>query len=344
MNKFNYKDLAINVSLLLVSSLFGLLLVIFVIEVRHFIKTKQYLSYAWHDPNTQFDSELGWGPIPNTKIYVPDWGTTSSNSLGFRSAEIDQSKKQIIILGDSVAWGFGVSDTETFPYFLEKMVSNLGYQVSNLAVSGYDLGQYYLFLKRHIDKFNNLKQVVLVICTQNDLVCTGRNFDNGKRKPLFVTRNSDLILTNNRINEHCLRNLFSRSYFLGNYFPNRGITGKFLSWISGDKTLSSGSELEKVSITLLQKIYELVLSHDAKLLVVLSPSTKDFIEKSASLNAFEYIFNKLKLKDLNYIDYIEVLKKEDQKELNSLYLHDEHYNRKGNLLLAKTVYESLFKK
>lgn len=337
------KDLIINISLSLVSIILCSLLIIIFIEARFFIKMQKYLSYAWHDPNTKFDSELGWGPIPNTKVYVPDWGTITSNSHGFRSAEIDRNKKQIIILGDSVAWGFSVSDKETFPYFLDKLVSNSGYQVSNLAVSGYDLGQYYLFLKKHIDKFNNLKQVVLVICTQNDLVCTGRNFDNGKRKPLFTIRNDDLMLTNNNISEYCLRNLFSRSYFLGKYLPNKGLIGKALSQISGDKTLSSGNELEKVSRALLQKIYELILSHNAKLLVVLSPSTKDFIEKSASLNAFEYVFKELKLKDLSYIDYIEVLKKEDRKELKSLYLDDGHYTKKGNLLLAKTVYSHLSK-
>ncbi len=337
------KDLVINIALSLISIIFCFLFVILFIEARYFIKMQKYLSYAWHDPNTKFDSELGWDPIPNTKVYVPGWGTITSNSHGFRSAEINQSKKQIIILGDSVAWGFSVSDEETFPYLLDKMVSNSGYQVSNLAVSGYDLGQYYLFLKRHIDKFNDLKQVVLVICAQNDLVCTGRNFDNGKRKPLFVFRDGDLMLTNNNINEHCLRNLFSRSYFLGKYLPNKGFIGKVLSQVSGDKTLSSGGELEKVSTTLLQKIYELGLSHNAKLLVVLSPSTKDFIEKSASLIAFESVFKELKIKDLNYIDYIEILKKEDQKELNSLYLDDGHYTKKGNLLLAKTVYKHLSK-
>jgi hypothetical protein len=173
------------------------------------------------------------------------------------------------------------------------------------------------------------------------LVCTGRNFDNGKRKPLFVIRNGDLILTNNNINEYCLRNLFSRSYFLGECWPNVGIVGKFLSWISGDKILSGGDELKEVSIRLLQKIYELVLSHNAELLVVLSPYKEDFIEKSYSLQAFEYIFSKLKTKDLDYIDYIEVLKKINQKDLPSLYLDDGHYTKKGNLLLAETVYKHL---
>ena len=312
-------------------------------ETRYFVKMQKYQSYTWHDPNTQFDSELGWSPVPNTRVYFPEWGTLSSNSHGFRSPEIDQNKKQIIVLGDSVAWGFGVSDTETFPYLLNEIVANMNYQVSNLAVSGYDLGQYYLFLKRHINKFNNLKQVVLVICTQNDLICTGKNFDSGKRKPLFIARSGELILTSSKINKYCLRNLFSRSYFLGNCLPNVGIVGKFLSWISGDRILSGNEELKEVSIRLLQKIYELVLSHNAELLVILSPSRDDFKSKSASLNAFEYIFNNSKSDSIDYIDYFEILKKIDKEELHNLYLDDGHYTKAGNLLLAETVYKHLQK-
>ena len=344
MNKINHKNLVVNISLSLISIFFCALLLIFVIEAKYFIETKKYLSCAWHDPNTKFDPELGWSPIPNRKISVPSWGTISSNSFGFRSAEIDQNKKQIIVLGDSFAWGFGVNDTETFPYFLDKMVSKLGYQVSNLAVSGYDIGQDYLFLKRHINKFNNLKQVILVICTENDLIGTGRNFEHGKRKPLFIVRDNELILTTNIINEHCLKNLFSRSYFFGrgDLIYKEGIIKDIFSRVAGDKYLSA-RELELVLIALFQKINELVLNHNAELLVVLSPSKGDCIEKSASLDSFEYIFNNVRFKGLSYIDYVEVLKKEDQKELNSFYLADGHYSRKGNMFLAKTVYEQLHK-
>ena len=301
---------------------------------------KEYLSHTWQDPNTQFDSALGWSPIPNRRINYPNWGLLSSNSHGFRSAEINQNKKQIIILGDSVAWGAGVSDTETFPHYLEEMVSRLGYQVSNLAVSGYDLGQYYLFLKKHINKFKNLKQVILVICTHNDLQCTGRNVCYGKRKPLFVLKNDDLILTNNDIKKYCLRNLFSKSYFLSKFTQHECYIGTLLSQISGDQILGP-SESEQISLTLLQKIYELVLNHNAELLVVLRPTRDDFIKKSPSLEWFEHIFHKVKTKSLNYIDYIETLKEE--KDLNDLYLDKDvaHFSKNGNLVLAKTVYEYL---
>ncbi len=334
-----FRALTINILISLVSIFFCTILLIFVLEIRHYIKNKQYLNQTWHDPNTEFDPELGWSPIPNRSINYPGWGELSSNSLGFRSGEIDQNKNQIIILGDSVAWGFGVNDTETLPYQLDKIVSPLGYQVSNLAVSGYGIDQYYLFLKKHLDKFNKLKILVLVICTHNDLASTGSNFCYGKRKPLFIKKEGDLILTNSNIKKHCLRNLFSNSYFLGNYLPYGGTVGKFLSLVAGDKLLNE-NEAKEVSNLLFQKIYELVLSHNAKLLVVLSPAKTDFIEKSDSLKWFEYVFKNVKQDGLSFLDYIEILKN-NQRELGNIYLDNGHFTKTGNLLLAKTIYKSL---
>lgn len=310
-------------------------------EIRHHFRTKEFLNQNWRDPNTQFDSELGWSPISNRSINFPNWGTISSNSLGFRSPEIDQSKKQIVILGDSVTWGFGVNDTETFPYYLDKLVSDSGYQASNLAVSGYGIDQYYLFLKRHINKFNNLKTVVLVIFTRNDLANTASNCCYGKRKPLFIVKNNDLILTNNNIHKYCLRNLISNSFFLGKFVPYKGKVGNFLSFISGDKILTEQSAQE-VSAFLLQKTYDLVSSHNAKLLVVLSPEKSDLKEKSRFLKWFESLLNNTKLENLSYLDYIEILK-HNQKELDSIYLDEGHYTKTGNMLLAKAVYEYLKK-
>ena len=305
---------------------------------------KQYLSYAWQDPNTQFDSELGWSPVLNRSINYPGWGRLSSNSHGFRSAEINENKKQIIVLGDSISWGAGVSDTETFPYYLENLISSSGYQVSNLAVPGYDIGQYYLFLKRHINEFNNLKQVILVICTYNDLQDTGRNICYGKRKPLFIVKNNDLILMHTIIKKYCLRNLFSKSYFLSNYPSYESNFGMLLNTIVGDKILGP-HESKEISLILLKKICELTFSHGAKLLIVVSPAKNDFTEKSFSLTWFESVFDRPRPKYLGYIDYIETLRNIDQKELDNIYSKQDevHFSQKGNLFLAKTVYEYLQK-
>lgn len=65
--------------------------------------------------------------------------TVSTNSLGFRSAEVDPKKPTIAMLGDSMTFGFGVADNETNPAELQKLLP--GYNVVNTGVASYNIEQ-----------------------------------------------------------------------------------------------------------------------------------------------------------------------------------------------------------
>lgn len=71
--------------------------------------------------------------------------TVRSNNDGFRGGDWDRSKdrKNIIILGDSFAFGWGVEEHEMFSTLLEDALQekDLAYQVVNLAQSGFFLDQ-----------------------------------------------------------------------------------------------------------------------------------------------------------------------------------------------------------
>ncbi len=66
--------------------------------------------------------------------------TISHNSLGFRGHEVTIQKgnntRRIVVLGGSSTYCVGVSDNETWPYFLEKDLG-AGWEVINLGVPGY---------------------------------------------------------------------------------------------------------------------------------------------------------------------------------------------------------------
>ncbi len=66
--------------------------------------------------------------------------TVTTNSLGFRSPEIVQGKPLIAVLGDSITFGYGVADSETFPARLQIKLDDR-YQVLNAGVPGYNLLQ-----------------------------------------------------------------------------------------------------------------------------------------------------------------------------------------------------------
>ena len=347
------KDLTINVLLLFVSTLLSIAFVITVLEVRQLINLTPSLRYSWKNPNTKFDSELGWSPILNRRVKCPDgWqkGILSSNSQGFRSAEIDPTKKAIIVIGDSVAFGAGVNDKHIFSYLLDRMVSDKGYQVSNLAVSGYNLEQYYLFLNKHINKLKNITHIVLVFCTYNDLLSIGSNVLYETRKPYFRIINNQLILKGNNIKKYCLRNLLSRSLFLSRFHPYHGRIGTFLSKIAGDKALAINfndqgtSEIGFIANLIIQRIYNLARNHNAKLLVVISPSRNDFVEPFPFLRWFQAVFkgsinkNNNKLETIDFISYI------NKEDVDKIFALNDivHYSPEGHRLLAKTVYEHLF--
>ncbi len=214
----------------------------------------------------QFDSELGWGPIPGKKSTKNRNSNFHLNSLGFRSREIDNSKQHILTLGDSVAWGFGTKNNETFPYYLEQKASN--FQVLNMAVSGYGIGQSYLFLKRHIGKLNP-KLIIFVVYTGNDIHETGSNMAYGKNKPLFIPQNNQIKLLNDHISRFSCINLIHGSHLL-----NRPFFKKFINGLCDIKILNL-DDATQVIAALFQKINKIALNNNAKALFVISPSKSD---------------------------------------------------------------------
>lgn len=83
--------------------------------------------------------------LRDVRLYYPgqlDY-TVDTNSHGFRGPEWDLSKnrKNIMVLGDSFAFGWGVQWNETLGQILETELqkSDPAYQVINLAVSGWDI-------------------------------------------------------------------------------------------------------------------------------------------------------------------------------------------------------------
>ncbi|MBN1871326.1 MAG: SGNH/GDSL hydrolase family protein [Candidatus Omnitrophica bacterium] len=291
----------------------------------------------WHDPNTQFDPDLGWGPIPNRHI-EDQWGGITSNSLGFRSEEINPAKGHVIVLGDSVAWGYGVGDNETMPYFLNRRLNAYNCQVSNLAVSGYGIDQYYLFLKRHIDKFENLKYVVLVICTDLDFDETINDTRYGKRKPLHVFKDGEIALSNVPIRKFDIRNLFSLSLTLNVLSKRFKAVDDFLNHISGAKTLDK-EQGERLVRALLKRIYDITTERNAGLIVVTVPAENDFVEKTERLVWFQDYF--LSKRDYaRYIDFYDELKRSGE-DTEELYVDPWHLGRDGNELLAASIFKGM---
>jgi lysophospholipase L1-like esterase len=308
-----------------VSIIIGLSILI-VFEMNYISKNQ-----SWHDPNTEFDSYLGWVPIKNRSVVDFDGKIVSSNELGFRSEKVNHSKNHILVLGDSVAWGYGVNDNETVTYYLNNLVEE-DLQILNLAVSGYGIDQYYMHLKQKIKETNPTK-VIIIIYTGNDLTDTRKSSVYSKSKPLFVLENDELVNINENISRYSCFNIVSKSYIINNF----NFLKKTKNKICKLKTTSI-DDVKIIVEKLLIEIEKITEEYNVDLHYVLSPSLDDYSKKEREDSfKLKFFIDVMEKKNYSYINIHDIFENPD-----SLYIENDsvHYNPKGNKLLAETIYDS----
>lgn len=101
----------------------------------------------------KYDPLCGWRlkPDSNTILEHPSYSTPIKiNRYGLRGEEFSyqkaQGRKRILILGDSFAWGCGVSIKDSVSRHLEEKIG--GIEVINAGVPGYSTDQELLWLER----------------------------------------------------------------------------------------------------------------------------------------------------------------------------------------------------
>lgn len=294
-----------------------------------------------------FDSELGWKTVSNAN-HSKNKIDYKTNSYGFRSDDVDSSKEHILILGDSVAFGTGVTDNDTFPSLLNKRFKNR-YQVLNLSVPGYGIDQYLLSLKRYVGKLNP-KIIIVVIYTGDDWANTTQDNLFGTSKPYFKLRNGELFNLVPKISEFSCGNIISKIRST-RHLLSPSIKKK----ICGFRKLAPIESIPLI-LELLNQLNQTSLALKSKLLFVLSPRLKAVQTvgcKSRGLNhpcnsiskGFEYyhIFfkNALEKGRLHYIDHLKNLALLDDAKLKANFFDNHHYSPLGHRFLAKFIYKEL---
>ena len=137
----------------------------------------------------KYHPSLGWSHIPNSEGSFNPFGSESFisiNSKGFRdkerSYERDLSKYRIVVLGDSMVWGYGVQQYEVFTALMEKRRENI--EVVNLGVSGYGTDQELILLRQEGDRYR--PDLIVVLIHENDFHMNGRESAYlAYQKPMF---------------------------------------------------------------------------------------------------------------------------------------------------------------
>lgn len=222
----------------------------------------------------QYHPIFGYSGVPNVRKQLYGKYITH-NSKGFRGPEIEYQKaggtKRLVFIGDSQTWGWGVSDSETIPYFTGKMLnekasSNITYEALNFGASGYGIGQSYLRLIIEGLRYQP-DYVVLTYFAENDLWETSSTSEWGVEKPyIYEKEDGNFCVSNvpprrasgwpsdnlafiaeNKFNVKDLRfNLAGFEFDLANtqtaiYFKNRSINASLFSGWGGDDSDALGA-------------------------------------------------------------------------------------------------------
>lgn len=150
------------------------------------------LRFVLEDNGQQFtyDPLLGWKNSPNSTVSESDFQITI-NSHGLRGDEVSYAKtketRRILILGDSFAFGFDVSDDETFSVSLQELLNErpVSYEVLNAGVCGYGTDQAYLNLLHEGFRYSP-DVVILAFFIENDFEDNLKAAVDVNSKPYFV--------------------------------------------------------------------------------------------------------------------------------------------------------------
>lgn len=285
----------------------------------------------------RLDPELIYAPAPGERRV---WRTdefeeqASLNRHGLRGAEIRERSEiatRIVVTGDSVVFGHGVSDEETFPRQLERVYAAEGHpvEVLNAGVKGYGTDQSFRYFQLRL---RELRPDVLVFALNpNDVA------DN-LRQPLYTVQDDRLLELD------ATRNPFYRVLWLDAHLPSplrkTKLYGRVVSRLlraDWDRTLPTGSP-QQLNVWSRQKIVlEIAALRDQgptagfRLVVLGVPTTVP--------NAFRWLRSSLP----EGIDFIDANELEDwSSEPSRWFLNDRtHLTAAGNQRLARLLHAHL---
>jgi lysophospholipase L1-like esterase len=208
------------------------------------------------------------------------------------------------MLGDSITFGYGVRDGETFSAVLETMDPRL--EVVNLGVQGYGTDQELLKLEREGLGFAP-DVVVLNVCLANDLLDNAAAksiYDGVYPKPYFRLEDGRLAL----VAEHValspprrLALLLSQRSAVFNALLDltRVDRARYQRSLAGLADTEPGEPAFAVTFALVRRMDEEARARGARFLALLFPSLRDFIRPSRRAQRF---FDAPELKAVRIVD------------------------------------------
>jgi len=236
----------------------------------------------------------GWTPRPSFRHTLAGSETTI-NRLGYRGREVTRAREagrpRVVMLGDSITFGYGVRDDETFSAVMETLAPPL--EVVNLGVQGYGTDQELLKLEREGLAYAP-DVVVLNVCLANDLLdnAAARSiYDGVYPKPYFRLEGGRLV----EVADHVALSPPRRVALL--LSQRSALFNALLDLVHVDRAryqreLAGWMEAEPaepafaVTFALVRRMDEVTRAHGSRFVALLYPSLRDFIRPSRRAQRF----------------------------------------------------------
>jgi hypothetical protein len=123
------------------------------------------LPSSWDDL-IQYDPVIGWRPKPNLKTYAKDLGGNyyrlTTDEYGWRKTLNDSGDHDVVVFGDSFAFGFGANDEEFFANVL------FSPRIKVIGANGYNMVQQLMLMEEYKTLLHG-KIVIWFVYHGNDL-------------------------------------------------------------------------------------------------------------------------------------------------------------------------------
>jgi hypothetical protein len=258
-----------------------------------------------------FSATYGWASRRQSSLMLAGERVTL-NEEGYRGRVLElprTSRLRVVVLGDSIAFGLGVSDDDTFSSRLDARED--GIEVGNFAVQGYGPDQELLVLEREALRLQP-DVVVLAFCMANDLaesLMPVSLYDGTTPKPRFRLVSGDLVLDASSLSHglawHAQRALADHSHLfnrLTGVVPKPRPPGG-LHWRERfAEALEQEEQVIAVNRALVRRMSAMCLERGIAFLVVAFPDRFTFRRKTPLLQRF---FDELEEDGIRVLDMAE---------------------------------------
>jgi len=315
-----------------------------------------------------YDKVLIYKQRPNTTF---SWGSEYNNKLihinkfGFHDDEFKLKKAQeeirILVLGNSIVMGHGVTRNETFSNQLEFLLnyslkSNHSYQVIDAGVQGYSTSQELEMFKRSL-KFN--PDIIVDGFCLNDIT-----------EPIFINKKyggigydyHNIYQISNEILGFIINNTGYGRLITKLKFKNKISNAKNIELNSVDSLCNNPFFNKSVTISWRRNLADILSmkqladSLSKPFIILIFPYTSQLFRGSLQ-KPQKYLESFLQGMKINYIDFTEVFQHRIKVDLSKLsanisnkimnnqiskyYLDEDHYTSIGHQVIAKKLYNYL---